>query len=142
MPKEYEFMTVEDLEDNQKHMNKVSKYWKAEEIQRLPTSLLKKLLFMSSDGMIEDIVAGGDGIRHSKESYDPVNYMKQWLAIFRCFGYATKDDSWGELEKEICVAVKRLVVAEREVANLYKKNKQLRKRIEKIEFEKSSLSAG
>ena len=52
------------------------------------------------------------GLRHKRGSR-PVDFLNQWLNVGRCFGYATKDDSWGEFEKIFSIIVRRLVVAER-----------------------------
>lgn len=53
------------------------------------------------------------GLRH-KTCKKPFDYLKHWLYIARHFAYATRDDSWGEFEKELAIIIKRLVVAERE----------------------------
>lgn len=57
------------------------------------------------------------GIRH-KRGAQPVDYLAHWLWISRQFGYATHDDSWGELEKELAILVRRLIVAERKLEEL------------------------
>lgn len=54
------------------------------------------------------------GLRH-KPGVKPVDYLRHFLKICRPFGYATQDDSWGELEKELTIVIRRLVVAERTV---------------------------
>lgn len=59
---------------------------------------------------IEDIV--DIGLRH-KSGSKPTDYLNHWLSIARQFGFATHDDSWGELEKEFAIIIRRLVVAER-----------------------------
>ena len=64
---------------------------------------------------IENIV--DKGLRH-KSGSKPVDYLSHWLWVARHFGFATKDDSWGELEKEFAIIIKRLVVAERELEAL------------------------
>lgn len=41
-----------------------------------------------------------DGVRQSQlHGNQPVAYLGKFLQMFRPFGYATNDDSWGELEK-------------------------------------------
>lgn len=50
------------------------------------------------------------GIRHKEAK--PSDYLKQWLKIGRCFGYATHDDSYGEFEKEFAIIIIRLLKAE------------------------------
>ena len=51
------------------------------------------------------------GLRH--KSSKPRDYLQAWLNIARMFGYATKDDSWGELEKLLTIVFRRMVMAER-----------------------------
>lgn len=57
------------------------------------------------------------GLRH-KRGKRPFDYLRHWLNIGRHFGYATRDESWGEFEKIFCIMVKRLVVAERDLEQL------------------------
>lgn len=57
------------------------------------------------------------GLRH-RSGRKPHDYLKAWLKIGRMFGYATHDDSWGELEKELCIVFRRLVMAERKCREL------------------------
>jgi hypothetical protein len=52
------------------------------------------------------------GLRH-RSGKSPTDYLWHWLSIGRQFGYATKDDSWGEFEKLFAIIIKRLVLAER-----------------------------
>lgn len=41
-----------------------------------------------------------DGVRQSHlHGNTPAAYLGKFLQMFRPFGYATRDDSWGELEK-------------------------------------------
>jgi hypothetical protein len=57
------------------------------------------------------------GIRH-KSGSQPHDYLEHWLWIMRQFGYATHDDSWGELEKELAIMVSRLIRAERKLESM------------------------
>ena len=57
------------------------------------------------------------GLRH-QSGKKPADYLHAWLKIARMFGYATHDDSWGELEKELAIVLRRLVVAERRLREL------------------------
>ena len=57
------------------------------------------------------------GILH-RSGAQPHDYLVHWLWIARQFGYATRDDSWGELEKELAIAFRRLIVAERKLKEL------------------------
>lgn len=57
------------------------------------------------------------GLRHQTPRAQPTDYLKAWLKISRDFGYATRDDSWGEFEKEFAIIIRRLVVAEAKLAN-------------------------
>lgn len=57
------------------------------------------------------------GLRH-KSGVKPEDRLQRFIAIARNFGYATRDESWGEFEKEFCIIIKRLVVAERDLETL------------------------
>jgi hypothetical protein len=59
------------------------------------------------------------GLRHT--SATPDDYKNYFLMISRQLAYATKDDSWGEFEKQFAIIVARLLRAERVI----KKNRQL-----------------
>ncbi len=48
------------------------------------------------------------GHRH-KSGEQPRDYLMSWLSMFRPFAYATKDDSWGELEKLISIVMNNYV---------------------------------
>lgn len=48
------------------------------------------------------------GHRH-KSGKQPRDYLMSWLSMFRPFAYATKDDSWGELEKLISIVMNNYV---------------------------------
>ena len=51
-------------------------------------------------------------LRFNLRDYTPVQppsaYLKQFLSVARQYGYATEDDSWGELEKELSIVFRRL----------------------------------
>lgn len=64
-----------------------------------------------SDGDIERIV--DKGLRH-RSGIKPFDYLAHWLWVGRHFGFAARDDSWGEFEKEFSIIIRRLVSAERE----------------------------
>lgn len=49
------------------------------------------------------------GHRHAHPSKEPYDYLKSWLSMMRPFAYATQDDSWGELEKLICIIMRNYV---------------------------------
>lgn len=57
------------------------------------------------------------GLRH-KTGVKPEDRLHRFITIARNFGYATRDDSWGEFEKMFCIIIKRLVVAERDLEAL------------------------
>ena len=59
---------------------------------------------------IEDF-ANAD-LRH-KSGVKPEEYLKHWLKCLRPFGYATRDDSWGELEKLFSISYRNMVIARR-----------------------------
>lgn len=54
------------------------------------------------------------GLRHRRGA-KPYDYLAHWLSVARHFAYATRDDSWGEFEKEFAIIIKRLVTAERDL---------------------------
>lgn len=54
------------------------------------------------------------GLRH-KSGVKPEDRLSRFINIARHFGYATRDDSWGEFEKMFCIIITRLVVAERDL---------------------------
>lgn len=60
-------------------------------------------------GKIERLV--DRGYRHQSDE-TPTHYLQHWIRVARHFGYATHDDSWGELEKEFAIVIRRLVMAE------------------------------
>ena len=51
--------------------------------------------------------ATGFDCRHEVGSR-PEDYLNQFLIVARQYGYATRDDSWGELEKELKIAFRTL----------------------------------
>lgn len=78
-----------------------------------PLPLKKEELFLLSNRDIENYV--DKGLRH-KSGVKSVEYLNHWLSVGRAFGYATRDDSWGEFEKCFAIMTRRLIVAERTVA--------------------------
>lgn len=48
------------------------------------------------------------GHRH-RNGKQPRDYLMSWLSMLRPFAYATKDDSWGELEKLISIVMNNYV---------------------------------
>jgi len=48
------------------------------------------------------------GLRH-KSGLKPYDYLKAWLNMLRPFAYATRDDSWGEMEKLLCIVMRNYV---------------------------------
>lgn len=50
-------------------------------------------------------------VRHKADITDK-DYLKAFLIVSRCFGYATNDDSWSEFEKEFHIIVMRMLKAE------------------------------
>ena len=74
------------------------------------TDVLRDKLLHASPKEIENLV--DIELRH-KSGSRPFMYLEHWLKVGRCFGYATKDDSWGEFERIFAQIVKRLLIAER-----------------------------
>lgn len=60
-------------------------------------------------GDIERLVDIGLRHRGDSEAYD---YLLQFLKVTRCFAYATRDGSWGELEKHLAIIITRMLRAE------------------------------
>lgn len=70
-----------------------------------------------SDEGLEDLF--DLGLRH-KSGLTPYDYLKAWLNMLRPFAYAIEDDSWGEMEKLLCIVMRnyvRLKVAAGEAAD-------------------------
>lgn len=61
-------------------------------------------------------------LRH-KTGQAPVEYLKRWLPMFRPFAFATRDDSWGELEKLISITMRNYVTVLHSLASLTTKIK-------------------
>jgi hypothetical protein len=72
-------------------------------------------LFKLSPREIENLT--DPGLRH-KSGLTPSDYRKHILSITRHFGYATRDDSWGEIEKELSIMTARLIKAENKLKEL------------------------
>lgn len=51
--------------------------------------------------------------RH-KRSAKPVDYLQSWLSMLRPFAFASKSDSWGELEKLLCIVMRNYIEMSRE----------------------------
>ncbi len=50
-----------------------------------------------------------DDVRHHRSASGmPAAYLAKWLQMFRGHGYATQDDSWGELEKILDIVHRNL----------------------------------
>jgi hypothetical protein len=47
-------------------------------------------------------------LRH-RSGMKPVDYLQRWLPMFRPFAFATRDDSWGEMEKLVCITLRNYV---------------------------------
>ena len=61
-------------------------------------------------GTVEVDVADMFDVGHRHRSgKQPRDYLMSWLSMFRPFAYATKDDSWGELEKLISIVMNNYV---------------------------------
>lgn len=58
------------------------------------------------------------GIRH-RSNDKPEDYLKQWLKLFRPFAFASRDDSWGELEKILAIVFRVHVHAHRKLQPLF-----------------------
>lgn len=58
---------------------------------------------------VEEYVDGG--VRH-KSGAKPTDFLQSFLRVSRELGYATRDDSWNEFEKEFTIIVRRLIQAE------------------------------
>lgn len=47
-------------------------------------------------------------LRH-ENGKKPVDYLKAWLSMLRPFAFATRDDSWGEMEKLLSIVMRNYV---------------------------------
>jgi hypothetical protein len=65
---------------------------------------LEKALYAADWKQVEELMS--QEVRHRTGS-QPLDYLLAWLLVFRPLAYATKDDSWGELEKLIRIALRR-----------------------------------
>jgi hypothetical protein len=71
--------------------------------QRLP----KVYKYTGTAGVdVENMFDVGHRHRNGKQ---PGDYLMSWLSMLRPFAYATKDDSWGELEKLISIVMNNYV---------------------------------
>jgi hypothetical protein len=61
-------------------------------------------------GKIENLV--DSRLRHRTIS-DPFLYLQSWLRTARHFGYATRDESWGEMEKLFAIIISHQVLYEK-----------------------------
>lgn len=77
---------------------------------RMSEVALRRFFATASEKEIEEQVDAG--IRHQPGARTQ-DFIRHWCAVGRHFGYATRDDSLGELEKLFAIMVKRLVMAER-----------------------------
>lgn len=60
------------------------------------------------------------GIRH-RSGDKPEDYLRQWLQLFRPFAFASRDESWGELEKVLAIVFRVHVFAHRRLQPLFPK---------------------
>lgn len=51
--------------------------------------------------------------RH-KRGAKPADYLQAWLSMLRPFAFASKSDSWGELEKLLCIVMRNYIEMSRE----------------------------
>ena len=67
---------------------------------------------LAADPFRLDIVARcPDGVRGDRIFGNmPIAYLAKWLKQFRPFGYATQDDTWGELEKILEIVHRNVAV--------------------------------
>jgi hypothetical protein len=52
------------------------------------------------------------GLRH-RPGKKPFDYLRQWISMLRPFAFATRDDSWGEMEKLLCIVMRNYVEMKR-----------------------------
>ncbi len=69
---------------------------------------------MSKSDIPEHIRKYPDGVRQVSDDEGRYLYLQKWLEMFRPFGYATQDDSWGELEKILDIVHRNHVLLLRE----------------------------
>lgn len=88
-------------------------------------------------GSVEGIFDQENRHKSGKKSVD---YLASWLSMLRPFAFATKDDSWGEMEKLLCIVMRNYIKVRRdaglaatELERLTAENARLRGLIEPTE---------
>ena len=76
---------------------------------------LKAWLESATWSEIEDFVDAG--LRHKSEATID-DALAHWLRVARLFAYATEDGTWAEFEKLFAIIIRKMIVAERELAEL------------------------
>ena len=91
--------------------------------------------------------------RH-KRGANPTDYLQSWLSMLRPFAFASKSDSWGELEKLLCIVMRNYIEMSREcgqaadvikaqetdLATLRKQLENAREALERISSGRSSVT--
>lgn len=61
----------------------------------------------------EELERFADGNVRDKRGAEAEDYLKYWLKVLRPTGYASHDDSWGELEKLFAIFFPQAILARR-----------------------------
>lgn len=70
----------------------------------------------------------GSSIR-DKRGAQPTDYLRAFLLVARNFGYATRDESWGELEKILQIAFRNQVRLMRQASEAADEIERLREAV-------------
>ena len=63
---------------------------------------------------LQSVEAIFDQEHRHKRGAKPVDYLRSWLSMLRPFAFATKDDSWGEMEKLLCIVLRNYIEVRRD----------------------------
>ena len=72
------------------------------------------------------------GNRH-KAGKKPADYLTSWLSMLRPFAFATKDDSWGEMEKLLCIVMRNYIDVRRDAGLAAAEIARLKTRLEVVD---------
>lgn len=76
--------------------------------------LLSRALPSAFDFVGNKVEALFDPENRHKSGKKPFDYLASWLSMLRPFAYATRDASWGEMEKLLCIVMRNYVEMSRD----------------------------
>lgn len=104
----------------------LEEHWHKHGLDRMRDGELRELLAQMS-GQEREALLGAD-LRHMQYA-EPQDFLEHFLTICRPFGFATRDDSWGELEKILTIILSNHAVWF-ERARTEREDEEARKRME------------